>query len=428
MVIASRAAPRGARTAPTNPDALVIGAGPGGLATAAMLLEAGLSCVVVERSEHVGQSWRDRHAGLRLNSVRWMSGLPGYPIERRLGRWVGRDDYVAYLERYAERFRVPIRSGTVVRHVDHDGGDWRLDTNAGALRAPVVVVATGWDRVPVWPDWTGASGFSGRLEHAVDYRSHEPFRGAEVLVAGLGSSGAEIAVDLMSAGASSVSIAYRTPPNVFPRQWLGLPISAAVLLEKALPGPGSSPPQVGDAFGRVAQRLINGARRSYRLPPSPFGVATTQRQRSRTPVIVDGLVEALREGRIGLRPEIVGFDGADVLLGDGSRVRPDAVIAATGYRHGLEDMVGHLGVLDADGAPVARGAETAPDTPGLHFVGYRLPHLYEIGRDARAIAHLASWEVAAATGAKAAAGSSPEAGRARPAGGRRRDRRPAHHR
>ena len=66
------------------------------------------------------------------------------------------------------------------------------------------------------------------------------------------------------------------------------------------------------------------------------------------------------------------------------------MIAATGYRHGLEELVGHLGVLDTSGAPVARGAETSLRAPGLHFIGFKLPHLYEIARDARAIAAAAS--------------------------------------
>jgi hypothetical protein len=107
-------------------------------------------------------------------------------------------------------------------------------------------------------------------------------------------------------------------------------------------------------------------------------------------VIADGVIDALRDGRIELRPELVRFDGADVVLGDGGRAQPDAVIAATGYRHGLEGLVGHLGVLDARGAPVSRDPETSPDAPGLHFIGYKLPHLYEIARDARAIAAAAT--------------------------------------
>lgn len=261
-----------------------------------------------------------------------------------------------------------------------------MHTSAGELRARIVVVATGWDNVPNVPSWPGAHDYPGELLHASDYRRPEPFRRREVLVAGLGSSGAEIAVDLLQGGARRVSVACRTAPNIFPRQWLGFPISAAALLETGERRRGRAPATVGDACGRFLQRLINGPRSSYGLGPAPYGVATTRRTRARTPVIADGMIDALREGRIEVRPELVRFDGADVVFGDGGRAQPDAVIAATGYRHGLEGLVGHLGVLDAHGAPASRGPETNPNAPGLHFIGYKLPHLFEIARDARAIA------------------------------------------
>jgi putative flavoprotein involved in K+ transport len=66
---------------------------------------------------------------------------------------------------------------------------------------------------------------------------------------------------------------------------------------------------------------------------------------------------------------VESFDGPDVVLADGSRVAPDAVIAATGFRAGLEELVGHLGVLDARGLPVE--TDGRPALPGLWFVGMK---------------------------------------------------------
>ena len=60
------------------------------------------------------------------------------------------------------------------------------------------------------------------------------------------------------------------------------------------------------------------------------------------------------------------------MLADGSCVEVDAVIAATGFRPGLEPLVGHLGVLDERGAPTVYGTEEHPGAPGMHFVGYRV--------------------------------------------------------
>jgi putative flavoprotein involved in K+ transport len=65
------------------------------------------------------------------------------------------------------------------------------------------------------------------------------------------------------------------------------------------------------------------------------------------------------------------------------------VIAATGYRKGLEPLVGHLGVLDQHGAPRQSGGEEDPSAPGLHFIGYLNPlsgRLWSIRSESRKIA------------------------------------------
>jgi len=88
-------------------------------------------------------------------------------------------------------------------------------------------------------------------------------------------------------------------------------------------------------------------------------------------------------------PAVRGFDGRDVLLEGGDRIQPDAVIAATGYVHGLERLVGNLGVLNDRGQPLVHGAATHPSAPGLHIIGFSNPfsgNLREIAIDVRRIA------------------------------------------
>jgi len=362
--------------------AVVVGAGPAGLAAAAALGGRGISAFVVEGSGVLGASWRGRYDRLRLNTTRSVSGLPGLRIDPRCGRWVGRDDFVSYLENYAGHHGLRVRFGTAVDRIDREGDGWALQTDGGRLAARSVVVATGFDRVPVLPDWPGREGFTGRLVHASSYRNAEAFRGLEVLVVGLGSTGNEISVDLLEGGAKSVSVAVRTPPNVVPREWLGLPMSLVARFVKRLPA------AVADRAGFAVQRLAFGDLSSYGLSRAPHGIATTLRLRGHGISVDYGFVDVLKRGRVGLVAAVERFEGGDVVLADGGRLRPDAVICATGYRPKLEPLVGHLGVLRQDGLP--RSPEDMPaGVEGLHFVGYALPisgQLPEIPASARRVA------------------------------------------
>src|SRR4051812_3115970 len=141
-------------------DAAVIGAGPGGLAAAAMLKRRGVDVVVLERADAVGASWRGHYERLRLHTVRWLSHLPGMKIPRAHGRWVSRDGVVAYLESYARHHGLDVRVGVEVERVERagDGGRaaWRLVTASGDdVEAEHVVVATGYNKTPFMPDFPG---------------------------------------------------------------------------------------------------------------------------------------------------------------------------------------------------------------------------------------------------------------------------------
>jgi putative flavoprotein involved in K+ transport len=110
-------------------------------------------------------------------------------------------------------------------------------------------------------------------------------------------------------------------------------------------------------------------------------------------VLVDGgYIDALRQGEVELVAAVESFDHDDVVLADGSRVQPDTVIAATGFRSGLERLVGHLGVLGPDGYPLARRHDL-PSARGIYFNGFyasmagQLSHMRTDARHiARAIA------------------------------------------
>src|SRR6478609_5505435 len=335
---------------------IVVGGGPAGLAVAASLGRRGVPALVLERSAAVGASWRRHYERLHLHTTRRGSSLPGLVIPRRYGRWVARADVVRYLEAYAAHHRLDVRTGVEVARIDRDvSGTWRVETATGeSLSARAVVVATGYNHTPVPPAWPGRATFTGELVHASDYRHAGPYRGRDVLVVGVGNTGAEIAVDLTEGGASRVRLAVRTAPHIVRRSNFGWPAQATGILVRHMPV------RTIDLVASLIARVSEGS----------------------VPLQDVGLIAGVQSGRIEPVAAVASFDGKDVVLADESRVTPDVVLLATGYRRGLEPLVGDLGVLDDHGVPVR-------SLPGLYFTGFTNPisgMFRELRLDARKIA------------------------------------------
>lgn len=370
-----------------EPGAIVIGAGPGGLATAAALRQQGVRPLVVERAERLGASWRGHYDRLHLHTTRRLSALPGLPIPRAYGRWVGRDDVVRYLEQYAEHHDLDIATGIEVNRVEKASSGWELPATGGrVLTSRVVVVATGHNHSPFIPDWNGRNTFSGDLLHAAEYRNAAPYAGRDVLVVGVGNTGAEIAVDLMEGGAARVRLAVRTPPHIMRRSTAGWPAQASGILVRRLPT------RLVDRLAPYIERVSVPDLSAYGLPRPANGLYARVLDGA-IPVQDVGLIDAVRSRRVEPVAAVEGFDGDKVHLADGTEIGPEVVIAATGYRRGLEPLVGHLGVLDGRGRPLVHGSRTPPGAPGLYFTGFTNPisgMFREMAIDARRIARAAS--------------------------------------
>ena len=386
---------------------VVVGAGVGGLAVTRMLLRAGKGVVTLDENAELGHSWRVRHDSLRLNSVRWLSDMPGLRLPRRYGRWVGKDDMADYVAEYGREVGDAVRTGVRVLRIDRAeagaAGRWRVATSKGELLARHVVLATGFYREGLLPAWPGAETYRGRLLHSSGYRRPSEFEGRSVVVVGPGVSGVDIAVDLLSRAAGTLTVSVRTPPNFLPRELYGLPLQALSVTNRYAPSP------FLDTVGRLVQRLAVGDLADTPLGASPEGMFTRLRRTGVNPAVDDGdFVPAVRDGRVTVIPAVVGLYEDGVIAADGSRTPADAVIAATGYGTGLDPLVGHLGAVDGRGHPVQYGAGSRRwAEQGLHFVGYSSPltgHLREVGILARRAARRIARDPAPATGKVPVAG------------------------
>ena len=325
---------------------MVVGGGAAGLSAAAALARRGIDSTVLEQDAELGGTWTRRYDRLHLHTMRAFSGLAHFPIPRRYPKYLSRDDVVDYLHEYAQHFRLRIARVTKVVSIrPHDGG-WRIESETGTQWwTRVAVVATGQYREPILPRWPGRETYAGRLVHSDSYANAVPFLGNRVLVVGAGNSGAEIATDLAENGAAYVAISVRTPPTIVPRDPFGMPSQRTSILLSALP------PRLANWVGMANARLTIGDLTRYGLPTQEFTAYTTKR----IPLIDVGFVEALRRGRVSVRPALAKLSPTGAVFADGSSEPFDAIIAATGFSTGLESLIDLPDVLDENGEP--RGAQ-----------------------------------------------------------------------
>ena len=382
--------------------AIVIGAGPAGLAAAACLKQAGIEPLLLEKTGGVGAAWRQHYDRLHLHTDRGHSGLPGLAMPGTYPRYPARAQVVEYLEAYADRFGLRPRFNATATRAVRENGAWLVATAAETFRAPALVVATGFAAWPLRPAWPGEDRFGGDIRHSRDYRNPAPYAGKRVLVVGFGNSGGEIALDLADAGVA-VALAVRGPVNIVPRDLFGIPILTWAILMRPLP------PRLADFLNAPLVRLGVGSLKKLGLERAATGPLAGLHEKGRVPLLDIGTVAKIRDGAIAVRPGVRTLDAGTVEFADGRREPYDAIILATGFRPDLRPLLpGALGALDAAGMPRISGAPTS--VPGLYFCGFYVSptgQLREIGREARRIAaHIARARRLGAAGDKRRGGRS----------------------
>jgi len=344
-------------------ETLIIGGGQAGLSVGYHLQRHGRSFVILEAGDRIGDSWRARWDSLRLYSPASRDGLPGMPFPAAKTAYPTKDEMGDYLEAYAERFALPVRTRAAVQALTSDADGYVASTGDRRYAATNVVVATGTFAKPHVP------GFASELDpgitqlHSHEYRNLSQLQDGPVLVVGASHSGSDIAYEASS--------------------------SHDVVL--AGPDTGQLPVPVESRRGRAGFRALVFVGTHVLTVDTPLG-------RKMRPHVRHGGGPLLRYRRRDLRAagvervvaRTVGVEDGLPVLDDGRALDVRNVVWCTGFRPDFSWIRCPFALGD-DGYPVQyRGA--AAESPGLYFAG--LPFLHSFasmlvagsGRDGERIA------------------------------------------
>ena len=215
-------------------DTLVVGGGQAGIAMSEHLSVNGVPHLILERNR-VAERWRtERWDSLVANGPAWHDRFPGLTFSD-VDKGVGPDDFplkdtvADYLVAYAKKIAAPVRCGVEVLKVERKAGQcgFRIETPAGVIEAHRVVAATGSFQCPIVPAMVPAETDVLQM-HSTAYRNPAQLPDGAVLVVGSGSSGTQIAEELLEAGRKVfLSVGpHERPPRAYRGRdycwWLGV--------------------------------------------------------------------------------------------------------------------------------------------------------------------------------------------------------------
>jgi len=345
-------------------DTVIVGAGQAGLSVGYHLAKSGIPFVILEANPRVGDSWRKRWDSLRLFTPARYDGLAGMPFPAPRNSFPTKDQMADYLEAYAERFRLPVRTGVRVDRVSRRGGRWLLRAGDLAYDAEHVVVAMANYQEPRVPSFAWELDPAIVQLHSSAYRGPTQLRGGSVLVVGAGNSGAEIALESRRRGHPT---------------WLSGPATGEV------------PFRIDGFSGRHLFQPLVLRFVFHRL----LTIATPLGRKVRPSVLRKGapLIRTKRRDLAGAGvecvPRTVGVERGLPALEDGRVLDAQNVVWCTGYRPDFSWI--DAPVFDEDGDPRHERGVVA-EAPGLYFVGLHFlyamssPMIHGVDRDAAHVA------------------------------------------
>ncbi|MGE5333700.1 MAG: flavin-containing monooxygenase [Nitrososphaerota archaeon] len=178
-------------------DMVVIGGGQAGLATGYFLKQQKRDFIILDAGGRIGDAWRNRWDSLRLFTHARFDGLEGMPFPAPANSFPTKDEMANYLEAYAVRFELPVRTNVQVDSLKRHGEQFEMTAGTLRFEAKHVVVAMSSYQQARVPSFAGELDSSIVQLHSSEYRNPAQLREGGVLVVGAGNSGTEIALDIV---------------------------------------------------------------------------------------------------------------------------------------------------------------------------------------------------------------------------------------
>jgi dimethylaniline monooxygenase (N-oxide forming) len=379
-------------------QAVVIGAGPAGLAAAKSLAARGIDFRWFEKGSMVGGLWRiDNDNGatvayrtLHLNSSRQRTQYPSFPMPDDWPDFPSHELMASYFESFAETFdltrRVTFNAEVAAVEPVPAAGDpgangWEVTTTAGQrITCAAVLVANGHHSVPRMPSLPG--DFDGHSFHSSAYREPSVFTDRDVLVVGVGNSGMDIACDAATV-ARRVLLATRHGVHVIPKYAFGRPLD-----HFSLPASAFLPFRVERLLYEAVLRAAVGRPEGRGLPRPDHRLLAAH------PTVSATLLDRVGHGDVVMKPGPVALEGTKVRFSDDSVEPVDVLVYATGYDISLPFLAPEVFDVSANRMPLYLRV-VAPRRPGLYLLGF----VQSIGANIALMEHQAEWVGDLLTGA-----------------------------
>jgi len=344
-------------------DVIVIGGGQAGLSVGYYLAQAGVRFVILDASQRIGDSWRNRWDSLRLFTPAKFDSLVGMPFPAPRNSFPTKDEMADYLEAYAEHFNLPVRSGVRVDALRKRGARYLIKSGTVEMEADQVVVAmAGYQRAKLPSFATALSGAVVQM-HSTDYRNLEQLKPGGVLIVGAGNSGAELAMEMARSGRPT---------------WV------------AGKDVGEVPFRPGGFFGRnvLAPLLLRFVFHRLLTIRTPLGRKARPAMLTKATPLIRVKARDLTAAGIQRVPRVVGVKEGLPLLEDGRTLDVANVIWCSGFDAASEWI--DLPIFGKNGE-LLHEAGVIESQPGLYFVGRHFLYamsssmIHGVGRDAARI-------------------------------------------